>query len=536
MSSKNFGMKSYMRGALLLTIAALIVKVLSAIYRVPFQNLVGDQGFYVYQQVYPFVAIFVTWTAGGVAVAISKMLAAIDIESIENLAKRQAIVRIVFQYLTVLSLFCFFLLFFGAPIFADWMGDEKLNMPLKIGSFIVLVMPILAILKGSFQSRGLMSPIATSQVFEQLIRVSVILIGTVIIMKTTKSVYGAGTIAIFGTVVGEVSGVALLLFFLNRKRIFTKVPKIDLPKLSIIKEITLFSISVSMSSLLLLIFQLIDSFTVLSILVNSGVDFIEAQLMKGIYDRGQPLVQLGLVIASSLALAVVPLIAYKSSKGDGRQAIPYVNLTYRVTLVFAVAASFGLILVMPYVNAALFKTDAYSNVLQLYSLQIIPLSIIITMTAVLQGYSKLFVPSCFILIGCGLKWIGNMTLISGMQLSGVAISSMLSLIICSAGIIFYVRKVMNTSLATGKFYFQLFLSTALMGLTVTATAQILKIILFEQSLSRTQSIGVSAVCITIGIITFITAIAKFRLLKEKEWFVLPFGRKLAAYQLWLNKK
>ena len=44
MSSQNFSMKSYMQGALLLTIAALIVKVLSAAYRVPFQNLVGDQG------------------------------------------------------------------------------------------------------------------------------------------------------------------------------------------------------------------------------------------------------------------------------------------------------------------------------------------------------------------------------------------------------------------------------------------------------------------------------------------------------------
>ena len=43
--SQRFGMKSYMKGAALLTIATLIVKVLSAIYRVPFQNLVGDEGF-----------------------------------------------------------------------------------------------------------------------------------------------------------------------------------------------------------------------------------------------------------------------------------------------------------------------------------------------------------------------------------------------------------------------------------------------------------------------------------------------------------
>lgn len=77
--SKSFGMKGYMKGALLLTLSALIVKALSAVYRVPFQNLVGDQGFYVYQQVYPFISLFVVWTSGGFAVAISKMLADADI-------------------------------------------------------------------------------------------------------------------------------------------------------------------------------------------------------------------------------------------------------------------------------------------------------------------------------------------------------------------------------------------------------------------------------------------------------------------------
>ena len=56
-------MKSFMKGAVLLTIAGFIVKLLSAVYRVPFQNLVGDQGFYIYQQVYPFVAIFGIWTS-----------------------------------------------------------------------------------------------------------------------------------------------------------------------------------------------------------------------------------------------------------------------------------------------------------------------------------------------------------------------------------------------------------------------------------------------------------------------------------------
>ena len=64
-----------MKGAVLLTLAGFVVKLLSAVYRVPFQNMVGDQGFYIYQQVYPFIGIFAAWTSYGFAVAVSKVLA-----------------------------------------------------------------------------------------------------------------------------------------------------------------------------------------------------------------------------------------------------------------------------------------------------------------------------------------------------------------------------------------------------------------------------------------------------------------------------
>ena len=49
-------MKSVMQGALVLTAASFVAKLLSAVYRVPFQNLVGDEGFYVYQQYTPSMA------------------------------------------------------------------------------------------------------------------------------------------------------------------------------------------------------------------------------------------------------------------------------------------------------------------------------------------------------------------------------------------------------------------------------------------------------------------------------------------------
>ena len=42
---------------MILTLALVIVKVLSAIYRVPYQNILGDSGLYAYQQIYPIVAL-----------------------------------------------------------------------------------------------------------------------------------------------------------------------------------------------------------------------------------------------------------------------------------------------------------------------------------------------------------------------------------------------------------------------------------------------------------------------------------------------
>ena len=57
--------RQMMQGALVLSLAAFIAKILSAVYRVPFQNMVGNTGFYVYQQVYPIYGIGMTFALSG---------------------------------------------------------------------------------------------------------------------------------------------------------------------------------------------------------------------------------------------------------------------------------------------------------------------------------------------------------------------------------------------------------------------------------------------------------------------------------------
>ncbi|MGE7843985.1 putative polysaccharide biosynthesis protein [Lysinibacillus sp. NPDC093712] len=537
--SERFGMKSYMKGAALLTIAALIVKVLSAIYRVPFQNLVGDEGFYIYQQVYPVISIFVVWTSSGFAVAISKMLADNDciVDEEERTQKRRSIMRIIFRYLTVLSFVFFGVLFAGADVLAKMMGDANLALLLRTGSFIVLVMPALAIFKGGFQSRGIMEPIAYAQVLEQTVRVSVILAGTFIIMTTTKSLYGAGQMAIIGTVIGEVVGL-LLIAFLFRKRFGSFIGKQQqrIASFPVLKEVTLLSLSVSMSSLLLLGYQLVDSFTIFSLLIDSGMDETLAKETKGIYDRGQPLVQLGVVIAASLSLAIVPLVAHMSNKQNGRSAMPFMQLTYRASVLFGWAASLGLILVMPYINAMLFKTDALSEVLMLYVLQIVPLSIILTFTAILQGFGKLKMPTLFLFVGFLLKVLLNVFTIAPFGVLGAAVANNVGLLFTALALVLYLKKITGIQLAPASFYQKLGIASLCMSVVVILWLQFTPALLNGFLSERFVAVvaGFSAVCI--GAMVMITCIAKLRVLAEKEWYLLPFGRRMAVYQLWLNRK
>lgn len=537
--SEKWGMKVYLRGVALLTVAALFVKVLSMVYRVPFQNLVGDHGFYIYQQVYPFVALFVTWTSSGIAVAISKMLA--DLDESNQWDERRAMLRIIFRFLIFLSIICFVILYFGAPFFAQWMGDLKLTGLLKVGAFVVFCMPLLAIDKGLFQSTGILKPVAYAQVVEQSVRVSVILGGTWIIMSTTEDLYKAGEIAVSGTVVGEFAGILLLVGYLKKYaalsgKKYGSRSKTSLAKWPILKKLMILSISISMSSLLLLVFQLVDSFTIYSALKQLGLSSLEAMEMKGVYDRGQPLVQVGLVVASSLALAIVPLVAHASKRGNGKNADRFIQLTYRTSLLFGIAAAVGLVLVMPNVNTALFENADLSNVLSVFVVQIVWLSLIMTLTAMLQGLDRLKTPASLLVIGIIFKILFNKLLILKFGIVGAAWAGNLGLFITAIGLIWYFKRVKNIQLSPLQFYSGVALATLAMVSIIVLFTMFVDSIIFPFLPGRVRALILCFLKAGIGAFVFLSVLAKLNVLSVRDWYLLPLGRRMASYQLWINRK
>ena len=71
----------------------------------------------------------------------------------------------------------------------------------------------------------------------------------------------------------------------------------------------------------MILLQLIDSFTVTKGLTASAVAMVTAKSLKGVYDRAQPLVQLGPVVAASLSTTLLPSLTQARQARQRRQFI-----------------------------------------------------------------------------------------------------------------------------------------------------------------------------------------------------------------------
>jgi O-antigen/teichoic acid export membrane protein len=141
----NRSLNEWFKGAFILTIAALLTKILSAFYRVPFQNIVGDVGFYIYQQVYPFYGLALVLSTYGFPVIISKHFTELKEKNQMDKAFRFLIHS--YLVLSILGVLSFFILYYGSSWLANQMDDPSLSLLFKVISVVFLIFPIISVLR-----------------------------------------------------------------------------------------------------------------------------------------------------------------------------------------------------------------------------------------------------------------------------------------------------------------------------------------------------------------------------------------------------
>jgi O-antigen/teichoic acid export membrane protein len=520
--------KNLMRGTFILTIAALFTKILSAFYRIPFQNIVGDVGFYIYQQVYPFYAIAIALSTYGFPVVISKLYAEETNKKEGGNLKQLFIFSAVFLF--GFGLLGFILLYGASDSIALFMQDPKLAPLLKMVSFVFILMPVISLLRGFFQGQGEMLPTAVSQVSEQLVRVVTILATAIFLSIHQYSLYMVGAGAVFGSITGGLVAVIVLLFFWLRSREERLSGEINLQQgKKIIKAFTIHALPICISSMLLVLLQLADSLNLFSLLVQSSVQENEAKALKGVYDRGQPLIQLGTVVATSMSLSLVPLITKEKMQNSSIELKEKIQFALKTSIVVGVGATMGLYSIIKPTNIMLFENEAGSQILALLTLVILFASVIMTITAILQGLGHTLFPAIMVVVAFLLKYSLNVVFVPKFGAFGAALASVLSLLMILVLFIVKLHKLMGERILTKRFYWMNGLAALVMVVVLkvflSSTHFIYDLAYPERLMASVQALS----AVLVGGLIYVAMIIKTNLLTEAELSLLPFGSKLMVF-------
>ncbi|MBM7618064.1 PST family polysaccharide transporter [Weissella uvarum] len=507
-------------GAGLLALAGLVAKILSAVYRVPFQNIVGNQGFYVYQQVYPIYGIGMVMALSGWPLFISKMVAEQG-----SLQEQQQVAKRLFWLLMGLSVLIFTAIYGGANLIATGMHDVRLIPEIKAVAWMFLCMPFLAVGRGYTQGQLDMAPTAVSQVIEQVVRVGIILVVAWWGMQQQWNVYQIGTWATFAATLAGIAAIISLWPKTGtvRSNSVSQTGNIPVAWRTLWRRLWFEGGLLAVLAALLVLLQLIDSFTVKGLLQVNGLSASAAEVQKGVYDRGQPLVQLGMVVATGLGTALLPALHEHWQNKRWQELKKTFQMTVRISLVFSVLTAAGLITVLPVVNEMLFSSRQGDSALAWYTLIVVPATLITVLTNVLQSLNK--TKGLFWLVGVSLiiKWGLNQFLIPNFGIIGAAVATLLALVPLLVFTIYRIPSQLWHKMSSKGWWLSLGLTT----ITVVLSAGVIRVVgdtLLGKG--RLDSVVTTVFAVVGGGAIGIILLLYLKIFNEDELLALPKGDRL----------
>lgn len=430
--------KRIVHGALLLTVAGLLSKILSALYRIPLQNLTGDIGFYIYQQVYPFIATVMILTLYGFPAAIAKLTAEAMHEQ-TPLTMKTFYGPILF-ILTVVNGSFFLLFYLSAPMIAQFIGDIHLTASYRLFGSLFLFIPLLALLRGLYQGMEKMHYVALSQVIEQVVRVGSIVTVAYFVYMEYLPLYRISEYGVVASIVGMALATLLLLIVWRSNNRHIQHKSFYIPWRNYIGTLVSYGMIASFIHLILIWMQLGDVFTLVSRLQAYGYSLTEAMELKGVFDRGQPLIQFGIVFGSSFALALIPNVVLQRKEKEVHSLSDTVQEAVMICTYIATAASVGLIVLFPEVNTLLFKTDVETTSLRILMLAIILSSYVIIVSTLLQNIGLVNVTALFIVGSVLCKVSLNYLLVPLYGISGASLATIFSLLFLATCVTFTLKR------------------------------------------------------------------------------------------------
>lgn len=321
------------KGALILTLANVITRVLGFIYRIYMSNLIGAEGMGLYQLIMPIYMLVWSISSSGFSTTISKLVAE------ENCKNQYGNIRRILSICITISgliacFFSFFIFITSGYIANNILKNNNTLLSLYIMCISFPFMAIGSCIRGYFLGMQNTVVPAISQVLEQVARMICIYFLSSIFIPLGLSY--ACAVGVIGMCIGEIFSFLYVFMIYNTKIKKNKKPTITIPKYTYI--ILAMSLPLTGNRVLSSFLSTIENILIPQKLIQFGYTQTEAMSIYGqLSGMAMPLVMFPCSILTALSMTIVPAISEAMAKNN----MSFIKQTISKTIVITAFIGIG---------------------------------------------------------------------------------------------------------------------------------------------------------------------------------------------------
>ena len=519
--------QNFLQGTALLAMATAIVKVIGALYKIPLNAIIGEQGFGYFNTAYEIYNVLLMISTAGLPVAMSRMISQSSSLGHYNQVRRiYATARGIFLGLGIvgtllMTVFCRQLAVFQNQPDA-WAAIGCLGP-------CVLLICIMSTFRGFFQGQSNMLPTSVSQVLEAVVKLIVGMVAALAIIKATNSI----PLAAGGAILGVTASCLVSSFYLfsRFRKSYKLLPATDEP-VSGYKEtakgLLIIAIPITLGSAGLQLLTMLETKIYMGQLLSHGWTQSEADTMRGIYGMTQTIFNMPCAFITPITISIIPAITSQITLKNFTEARATEESAARITGLISMPCAFGLALLAEPVTALLGGYTGDNLILSGKLMAILGVcvafnAVVLMTTAIMQAHGHVNRPVINMLIGGVLK-LAAIYILTGNKSIGI-VGTPVGTLICYVAIaalnLFSIRTLLQDPPAIIRNLLRSFLSALIMGVFVVGASVGLKLLHIDSRLI------LCAAPIAVGGLVYLVAAIKLRAITREDCLLLPKGEKIA---------
>jgi stage V sporulation protein B len=434
------GQRSFVKGAAILGFAGLVVKIIGAIFRIPLSNIIGTEGMASYQVAYPIYAALVVISTAGLPTAISRMVS--ERVSVGDHRSAHKVFQKAFKVLLLIGILSTAVMLAVAGPVANAANIPEARLSLVMIAPALLFVSLLSAYRGYFQGLQLMMPTALTQIVEQLIKLAAGLYFASLWWTPEAPHMGAAG-ALLGVSLSEVVALALIIVMYNRKKREIKDKRRMLPgiqfkaKRSILADLLIIALPIALGGCIMPLVGAADTFIITNQM--AGIDYSAYNPLTPKANYGvltglvNPLINMPAVLSLALCMSLVPALSEARALNNRAMISSRSAMGFKLGLLIGLPCAVGMYLLAEPIIRLLYASDKITaaelavggELLRILAIGVLFLTLLQTLTGILQGAGHQFVPLVNLSIGAVVKVVLSLVLIRipSLNINGAAIGT-----------------------------------------------------------------------------------------------------------------